>query len=255
MTTWLQVKNNASSSLVATITAIASSLTVKTGEGARFPAAFPFHISIDNEIMEVTARTGDVMTVTRAQEGTTGAIHASNTAVRLNITAAIVKQVQDVIDGLGGADISTLLSGALPENVAIILDAALSADGKYNGICRAGVAGATLAFGDLVYYAVADGRWELADADQESTCKGMLGICVLAAAGDGDATLILLMGIVMAATFPAFTAGAPVFVGTTNGDVQVAAPSGAGDVIRCVGQAWTADELWFNPSPDWFEHV
>lgn len=150
--------------------------------------------------------------------------------------------------------IAALLAAALPENTAFILDAASSADGKYSGIVRAGVAGATLAFGDLCYLAVADSRWELADADAAATTQGLLGICVLAAASDGDATTMLLWGIVRADTaFPALTIGAPAFVGTTAGDIQTAAPSGSTDCIRVVGQAWTADELFFNPSSDWFE--
>ena len=150
---------------------------------------------------------------------------------------------------------TNLLAQTLLENDAIKLDAALSEDGKYNGITRTGVAGATLAFGDSVYYAVADGRWELTDADQATTSRGLIGICVLAAANDGDATNILLIGMVRAAAFPSFTAGAPVYLSATDGDLTATAPSGTGDIIRCVGQAWTADELWFCPSPDFFEYT
>jgi len=152
--------------------------------------------------------------------------------------------------------ITLLLGSALPENVAIILDPALSADGKYSGIVETGIAGATLAFGDLVYLAVADSRWELVDADAEATTFGKIGICVLAAASDGSATTILLYGKVRAdAVFPALTIGAPVFAGTTAGDIQTTAPSGAADIIRIIGYGNTADELFFCPSPDYFEHA
>ena len=151
---------------------------------------------------------------------------------------------------------SNLLAQVLLENDAIKLDAALSADGKWNGITRTGTAGATLAFGDVCYFAVADSRWELADADSAAKAQGLLGICVLAAANDGDATNILLIGMVRADTaFPSFTVGAPVFLSTTDGDLSSTAPSGTGDIIRIVGQAWTADELWFCPSPDFFEYT
>jgi hypothetical protein len=143
------------------------------------------------------------------------------------------------------------------ENSAIQLDTALSADGKYCGIVEAGTAGAALAFGDLVYLAVADSRWELADADAESTSGPVdLAICVLAAAADGDPTVLLRYGKVRADTaFPTLTVGAPAYVGTTAGDIQVAQPSGADDCIRVVGRALTADVLLFNPSPDWMVHV
>lgn len=145
----------------------------------------------------------------------------------------------------------------LAENASIALDPAGSADGKYTGITVTGTAGTTLAFGDLVYLAVADSRWELADADAASTSGDvMLGICVLAAASDGSATTILLHGIVRADTaFPALTIGAPVWVGTTAGDIQVAAPTGTDDVRRRVGFAVTADEIYFNPSQDYVTHI
>lgn len=143
------------------------------------------------------------------------------------------------------------------ENTDLKLDAALSADGKFCGITEAGTAGATLAFGDICYLAAADSRWELADADADSTSGAVkLGICVLAAAADASATTMLLWGKIRAdAVFPTFTISAPVYVGTTAGDVQVAQPSGTDDVIRIVGHANTADELFFHPSPDYITHT
>lgn len=120
----------------------------------------------------------------------------------------------------------------------------------------AGTAGATLAFGDSCYFAVADSRWELTDADTEATAFGWLGICVLAAAGDGSATKMLLLGFVRADTaFPSFTVGAPVYLSATDGDLTSTIPVGEGDQMRRVGSAVTADMIWFNPSGDWFEHV
>lgn len=139
----------------------------------------------------------------------------------------------------------------------VLLDNALSADGTWSGVAIAGTAGATLAFGDIIYFSVTDSRWELADADAASTAGDvMLGICVLAAAADGSATTVLLQGMVRAdAVFPAFTIGAPVYVGTTAGDVQVAQPSATDDVIRVAGYGFTADVLYFNPSGSYITHV
>jgi hypothetical protein len=161
------------------------------------------------------------------------------------------------IKGLSVAELQALIfSLALTENVQIQLTTTPSADGKYSGIVEAGTAGATLAFGDLVYFAVADSRWELADADAAATAFGKLGICVLAAANDGSATTVLLWGKVRADTaFPALTIGAPVFVSTTAGDIQVAAPTGTTDVVRIVGYGNTADELFFCPENDYLELV
>lgn len=139
----------------------------------------------------------------------------------------------------------------MAENTSIGLDPALSADGKYTGITITGTAGATLAFGELCYLAVVDSRWELADSDAATTADRMLGICVLAAASDGSATTMLLLGNIRAdSKFPALTIGAPVYVGETPGAIQTVIPTGADNVIRRVGYALTADELYFNPSMD-----
>jgi len=137
------------------------------------------------------------------------------------------------------------------------LNGALAADGNFTGITIEGTAGATLAFGDLIYLAVADSRWELTDADSVTTAGAVFtGMCVLAAAGDGSATRILLQGTIRAdANFPALTVGAPVYASTTPGDIQVAQPSGTDDVIQVVGFALTADSIYFNPSQDYLTHT
>lgn len=137
------------------------------------------------------------------------------------------------------------------------VDFALSADGAYSGITAEGTAGATLVFGDLCYFAAADSRWELADSDAASTSgEVLLGVCVLAAASDGSATRLLLHGTVRAdAVFPSLTISAPVYVGTTAGDIQVAQPSGTDDVIRVIGHGVTADILYFNPSGSYITHT
>jgi len=146
------------------------------------------------------------------------------------------------------------LSGAqqLAEGASVRLDAAGSADGAFSGTTIAGTAGATLAFGDIVYLAAADSRWELADADSATTSGNVLvGAVVLAAASDGDPTVILLNGTIRADTaFPTFTISAPAYISATAGDATGTAPSTTGQIVRRIGFALTADELYFSPSPD-----
>lgn len=174
--------------------------------------------------------------------------HAASTATH-GVSGAIV----------GTTDTQTLsaktLSGAIPleENASIDLDASLSADGKYSGIAITGTAGAALAFGDVVYLAAADSRWELTDADAVGTAGTVLvGICVLAAAGDGNSTKILLQGTIRAdAKFPTLTVSSPVYIDTaTAGAVTNTAPSGADDVIRVLGFGIDGNTMYFNPSQD-----
>ncbi len=154
------------------------------------------------------------------------------------------------------------VSGALnlEENASIALDPAASADGKYTGITRTGTAGAALAFGDLVYLDPTDSRWELADANAaqgaDGDSRGVLGICVLAAAADGDPTTILLYGTVRADTaFPTMTVNNQMYVSETAGDITGTQPTTTDVVIRVVGVALSADELLFNPSPDYITHT
>lgn len=176
----------------------------------------------------------------------------------LRITSANVGTNADSVPTLSSTSTLTNKRLELGESSGqIVLDAALSADGTYSGIIEAGTAGATLAFGDLIYLQAADSRWELADADAASTSGDVkLGICVLAAASDGSATTVLLFGKVRADTaFPTLTIGAPAYAGTTAGDIQTAQPSGTDDVIRVIGYGNTADELFFNPSGTYLTHT
>jgi len=138
----------------------------------------------------------------------------------------------------------------LPESGSIGLDPAGSADGAYSGITMTATAGYTQAFGDLVYLASADSRWEAADADAATTGDRLLAMVVVAGT-DGNSCTLLMQGTIRAdAKFPALTIGSAVYVGETAGEIQVAIPTGADNVIRRVGYALTADSIYFNPSMD-----
>ena len=97
-TSFLEVKNNAISTLASGITDVATSLTVASGEGALFPSSFPFHITIENEILSCTNRSTDVLTVVREQQGTSGVAHSVNVAVGLNVTAKSVTDLNTAVN-------------------------------------------------------------------------------------------------------------------------------------------------------------
>jgi len=153
----------------------------------------------------------------------------------------------------------TLAGGdlVLGENTAIDYDEVLSADGTYTGIVIDGTAGATLAFGDIIYLAVADSRWELADASAASTSGAVLvGVCVLAAAGDASATKILLSGTVRADTaFPTFTVSAPIYISETAGDCTNTAPTTTDSVTRTLGFGIDGNSMMFLPSSDYGTYI
>lgn len=151
----------------------------------------------------------------------------------------------------------TLANLELTENTCIILPSSLSADGKYAGIAEAGTLGETIAFGDIVYFKASDSRWWRAQANADATSGAVkLGCCVLAGAA-AAASIILLQGKVRAdANFPAMTIGAPLYIsGSSAGDVVTAQPTTTDYIIRIVGFANTADELYFRPSPDYITHT
>ena len=97
---YLNVKNDSESKLAAAMLVGDLTLDVITGDGTKFPAA-PFHISIENEILEVTAVATDTFTVTRAVENTTAVAHSVGNLVQLRITAGIIKELQALWQKLG----------------------------------------------------------------------------------------------------------------------------------------------------------
>jgi len=154
------------------------------------------------------------------------------------------------------SDVLLRLPKQMVEDDPLKLDAAISGDGHYCGIAEAGTLGETVAFGEVVYLKAADSQWYLAKADVTATSGAVkIGIC-LVAGNDNDATTILLWGkINAAAKFPSFTISAPVFISAaTAGLLTSTAPTGTTNfVVRIVGYANTADELFFCPDNTYLE--
>ncbi len=87
-------KNNAESTLDSAISAADVGMSVAYGDGSLFPATTGgayYYLTITAtdgtyEIVKVTARTGDAMTITRAQEDTTARAFAAGSSIELRIT-------------------------------------------------------------------------------------------------------------------------------------------------------------------------
>jgi len=99
MTMTLLFANNASSRLFMTVSAVDTSIRVEAGHGVRFPqpagdGSDSFTVTVEDrrtgqvEIMTCTSRSGDIMTVVRAQEGTTAQAFAQYASVSNRLTAA-----------------------------------------------------------------------------------------------------------------------------------------------------------------------
>lgn len=111
-------KNNAVSK-VATVGGIDNStdpvtFAVTTGEGTKFPAS-NFLITIDNEILLCTSRTGDNLTCARAKESTTIAAHSQNADVENRITAGTLAEYELLLLGMPRG---TMLNGKIVPSVA-----------------------------------------------------------------------------------------------------------------------------------------
>lgn len=105
--------NNAVSRLSASLAIGATTLSVVSGEGAKFPTPtggdwFPLTLVKASgvlEIMHCTTRSGDVLTVARAQEGTAAQAFTAGDRVELRITAETLNIV------LGGSTAVPLFGG------------------------------------------------------------------------------------------------------------------------------------------------
>lgn len=82
--------NDASTTLAGAMDAVQTSLSVQ--DGSAFPSGGNFHIRIDNEVILVTAVSGNTWTVTRAYESVNGvqaaATHIAQSAVYAVLTVA-----------------------------------------------------------------------------------------------------------------------------------------------------------------------
>lgn len=91
----IKFANSAFATLAAGINSSATSITLTTGQGARFPSlgagdyfyATLIDASNNLEIVKCTARSTDVLTVVRAQEGTTARAFSTGDRIELRVTA------------------------------------------------------------------------------------------------------------------------------------------------------------------------
>ena len=96
--------NNVISTLPAELGSGVTSLTVATGDGALFPApavdeyfilTVTDNVAGTEEIMHCTDVTGDVLTVTRGEEGTSDIVLSADSQVAMHITAGLLEYLRD----------------------------------------------------------------------------------------------------------------------------------------------------------------
>lgn len=113
--------NNAYGSLGATLASGATSLTLATGQGARFPSPTGGDfflltlVGLDSngnenawEIVKVTGRSTDALTIVRAQEGTTAATWIAGTRAELRATAGTLDSFTDATEAAAAAPVQSV---------------------------------------------------------------------------------------------------------------------------------------------------
>ena len=192
------------------------------------------------------------------------AIVANQGAVIFNLSNTTTSDFQV----LGSATNNLLFADVSVDKVGIVdaaPDRVLSVGGDYKFVhdptnsLTASVSG----YGDIVtfgtgsltagnlYYLSSTGAWTAADADSESTTRGMLAIALGAAPNNG----MLVKGYARNSAWTQNT-GDVLYVSQTAGGITSTAPSAAGTIVRIIGYMINAtnDVVYFNPSNEWFEN-
>ena len=146
-TVFRSVKDKAVGLLAVQLDAAAVTLTLDPGQGALFPDVTgpdnPFILTIDNEHLLCTARVVDVLTITRAQEGTADVTHSIGVAVEMRVVSSIISsmhtainEIEDgtkVLDSVTATGIITSTSGGLFGGVVDITSGLLTLFGGLTG--------------------------------------------------------------------------------------------------------------------------
>lgn len=99
----IKLANNAKSKLASSITNLSTTITVLSGEGVRFPTLAVgdyFYATLEDassniEIVKVTARVADSMTVTRGQQSTVAMSFSATSAFELRVTSSTLTEYID----------------------------------------------------------------------------------------------------------------------------------------------------------------
>ncbi|MDB2580771.1 tail fiber domain-containing protein [Candidatus Poseidoniales archaeon] len=215
-------KNNAKTTLAGNVTTSATSITVS--DGSVFPAISggdtffcTFDDGTNNEIVSVTAISGNVLTVVRAQDNTTAKAFTSGDAAESRLTAGILDIFSQVDAGEVTAD-------------------------EFIGDLRGAVifkakAGEAVSKGDAVYVSGISGNTpivSLADADDANKMPAF-GLVLTASSANGS-TEIVTFGTISDIDTSAFSVGDTLYISTTAGELTNSKPTGEGSLIQNMGK-------------------
>jgi len=142
-----QFKNNATGTLAASILSSATTIVLSSTQGALFPALTTgqffygtlFNAGGSYEIVKVTARVGDSLTVVRAQEGTTALAFTAGDGFAQRLTAASLNNfgqldANNTFTGNNTFNGTTTVSGvAITSGAAAFTSLTASGNSEFNG--------------------------------------------------------------------------------------------------------------------------
>lgn len=293
MPTWLKPKNWARTTLAAELASGATSITVADGSVLAYPTRLtiwsasyssPFSDS-NHEIVEVTNISGNTLTITRAQEGTTDNTHPNGSFIALHMTAGMYDQLQDAIDDkvnidqtthqhitggrlvldegvvfgntptAGSAEAGKLYWDAAYDTLSLNLDSDVNLQIGQESVIRV-VAGENIANGEACMFNGSSGEFPLAykakaDAEASARVKGIATQAITM----GSEGFICNFGIIHGLNTNTWTAGDLIYLsGTTAGaltNVKPVPPLLQTVIGRVVKKDATDGSIYRSSSPNY----
>jgi len=215
-------RNNATTALASDITNSATSITVT--DGSKLPSITGsdyFYCTLDdgtnNEIVKVTAISGNTLTVVRAQDNTTARAFSTGDLAELRLTAAVLETFSQLDAGEITAD-------------------------EFIGDLRGAVifkaqAGESLSKGDVVYVSGITGNTPvISKADADVAAKMPAFGLVLTTASLNASTEVVTFGTISGVDTSAFSLGDTLYVSTTPGNLTATKPAGESALIQNIGK-------------------
>jgi len=206
-----------------------------------------FHIQQDQAGGNIQIETDDFI-VKNHGAGETYIRAQDNSSVQLyHNNSEKLETKSDGIEVTGNIDIASNGEIELDGNGGILLNTAPSGNEGNGIIIKLHSSGTTA--GKLYYKSNFAAAWSETNAGSGDNATRMLAVALGSNSGtDG----MLLQGIFRKASH-GFSAGAPLYVGTTNGTFQTTAPSTGGQYARVVGYVVDSNHIYFSPGTAWVE--
>jgi prefoldin subunit 5 len=187
--------------------------------------------SLTSATQDFTAVIGNLNTATQTLNATVGnldtATQTLNTAVGNLDTAT---QTLNTAVGTLNASVVEIQNGTNLWNDAVIVKVG-------TGVLTPG----------KIYYLASGQAWQEACATNAATAGGILGIAL----GTSPAKGLLLIGKLNGN----YTAGAPLYLSTTAGELTTTAPAGSNEIVRVIGYGLGGNEFLFHPDRTYIEVV